>query len=179
MPATNRASFTLLTALALGAAPIATAQDRPALEVPAENQEHDGQPPPKPAVGDAAQRVEQLFLAIQRDEPELARDLFFPLEPFLVLKGIAHPERYWNVLYQHYVDDIHALHETLPEGATFVRFDMTRRGGWVARREEANALPYWASRHDWIVYRVGEREARIEVRTLINWGPRWYVTHLR
>ncbi len=72
----------------------------------------------------------------------------------------------------------HALHEEVPAGASFDRFVMTRRGGWVERRQEANALPYWASRHDWVYYRVGERERRFEIRTLINWGPRWFVTHI-
>ena len=171
----NRA-IALAIALALIAG-VAMAQDQP--EIPPENDWRSGQTPPRPPVGDAAERAEQLFLAIQRDEPELARGFFFPQEPFRVLKGIADPDRYWNVLYRHYEDDIHALHAELPEGATFDRFVMTRRGGWVERRQEANAIPYWASRHDWIYYRVGEREARVEVRTLINWGPRWFITHLR
>ena len=163
----------------LASAAVAQRAERPDIAIPDENDWRRESPPDKPPVGDAAERAERLFEAIQRDDPEHARDFFFPLEPFLVLKGIADPERYWNVLWSHYERDIHALHEELPEGATFDRFVMTRRGGWVERRQEANALPYWASRHDWIYYRDGERERRFEVRTLINWGPRWYVTHLR
>lgn len=85
------------------------------------------------------------------------------------------------MLWRHYERDIAALHETLPSLAEgrFSRFLMSRRGGWVARRQEANALPYWACRHSFVYYRAGEREHRFEIRTLINWGPRWYVTHLR
>ncbi|MCB9595552.1 MAG: hypothetical protein H6719_22720 [Sandaracinaceae bacterium] len=147
------------------------------LEVPAEN-DWEGEHRARPPVGDAAERAARLFEAIQRDDPEHARDFFFPLEPFRVLKGIADPEGYWNVLWGHYERDIHALHATVPAEATFERFEMTRRGAWVDRREEANAIPYWASRHDWVHYRVGESARRFEVRTLINWGPRWYVTHL-
>jgi hypothetical protein len=85
------------------------------------------------------------------------------------------------VLYNHYVADIHALHASLPDlpNATFGQLTLNRRGGWVERRQEANALPYWASRHSVVTYRAGTRERRFEIRTLINWGPRWYVTHLR
>lgn len=179
-----RLGLALLVSL-LGAANMASAQSPPevpppevAPEVPAEN-DWRTERPARPPVGDAAERAERLFEAILRDEPEHAREFFFPLEPFRALKGIAQPERYWNVLYAHYERDIHALHTEIPAGATFVRFEMTRRGGWVERRQEANAIPYWASRHDWIVYLVDGRERRLEVRTLINWGPRWYITHLR
>ena len=121
----------------------------------------------------------RLFSAIQADDPEPVRDLFFPREPFLILKGIADPARYWGVLMSHYERDIHEMHETLPADATFDHFVLSRRGGWIERREEANALPYWCSRHSFVYYRVGERERRFEIRTLINWGERWYVTHLR
>lgn len=162
--------------LALLAASVA-AQERP--EVPRENDPRVSEPPARPSIGDTAERAAQLFEAIVRDDPEHARDFFFPQEPFRILKGIADPDRYWSVLWRHYERDIHELHASLPEGATFDRFVMSRRGGWVERRQEANALPYWACRHSWVYYRAGERERRFEIRTLINWGPRWYVTHLR
>lgn len=146
-------------------------------EIPPEN-DWRGDRPARPDPGDAPERAARLFEAILQDDPERARDFFFPREPFRILKGIADPDRYWEVLWGHYERDIHALHEDIPAEATFDRLAMTRRGGWVDRREEANALPYWASRHDWIYYRVGEDERRFEIRTLINWGPRWYVTHI-
>jgi hypothetical protein len=44
--------------------------------------------------------------------------------------------------------------------------------------EESDRLPYWAQRHNHIVYRSGGQEARFEVRTMIAWDERWYITHL-
>jgi hypothetical protein len=166
--------FVILAALSL----VAAAQDA---AVPPENDPNASEPPPRPAIGDTESSARQLFEAIRADDPARARDFFFPREPFLILKGIADPGRYWGILMGHYERDIHELHESLPglESASFDRFTLSRRGGWVARREEANALPYWASRHSFVYYRAGEREQRFEIRTLINWGPRWYVTHLR
>ncbi|MGE0784877.1 MAG: hypothetical protein AB7S26_04250 [Sandaracinaceae bacterium] len=169
--------------LVLGRSSWARAQEAGAaprpVAIPDENRADLEQPPPRPPPGDAPERAARLFEAILANEPDRASDFFFPRDAFSVLKGIRDPDRYWQVLYQHYERDIGALHAEIPAGATFARLEMTRRGGWVARREEANALPYWASRHDWIHYRVGERESRFEVRTLITWGTRWYITHLR
>lgn len=176
-------------ALASLAASLSVAQDEPTPErppreriaIPEENDPRRRDAPPRPPEGDLAERAAQLFAAIQRDDPASVRDFFFPREPFSVLKGIANPDRYWNVLIEHYERDIHELHASLPGIAdgTFDRFVMSRRGGWVEPRQEANALPYWACRHSWIYYRAGGREQRFEIRTLINWGPRWYITHLR
>jgi hypothetical protein len=151
------------------------------IAIPDENARDRREAPPRPAAGDADARAAVLFRAIQEDNPELARDFFFPREPFLVLKGIADPGRYWGILYGHYERDIHEMHGSLPqlEGASFARFVLSRRGEWVERRQEANALPYWAARHNFVYYTNGEREHRFEIRTLINWGPRWFVTHLR
>lgn len=174
----------MLATLALASTPPRSGAQAPARQevfIPDENAASRTEPSARPPVGDATERAARLFDAILRDDPELARDFFFPLEAFLVLKGIADPGRYWNVLWSHYERDIHALHAEVPAGSTFDRFVLARRGGWVARREEANALPYWASRHSFIHYRAPneDRERRFEVRTLINWGPRWYITHLR
>ncbi len=166
----------MVVAGAMALASTLHAQERP--PIPAENDPR-AEPSPRPTAGDAAQRAEQLFVAIRDNDPERARDFFFPREPFLVLKGIADPARYWGVLWGHYERDIHALHATVPAHATFDRFVLSRRGAFVRVREEANALPYWAARHNFVYYRVGEREERFEIRTLINWGPLWYVTHLR
>jgi len=52
------------------------------------------------------------------------------------------------------------------------------RRAWVRVREESNRLPYWAQRHNSIVYRVGTEERRIEVRTMIAWDDQWFITHL-
>jgi hypothetical protein len=107
-------------------------------------------------------------------------DFFFPREAFLVLKGIEDAGGYHDRLLARYVEDIHALHASTPDldRAEFLRLELARRGGWVGVSEEANRLPYWASRHSSIVFRVGEEERRLEVRVLITWGERWYITHL-
>ncbi|MCC6873547.1 MAG: hypothetical protein IT378_04490 [Sandaracinaceae bacterium] len=166
---------------------IAAAQDAAApgpSPIPEENRAgRSDDPPPRPELGDASERARVLLEAIVADDPARAQGFFFPRDAFRVLKGIAQPDRYWQVLWRHYEADIHALSAEVPGDATFDRLVLNRRGGWVRVREEANALPYWCSRHSQLYYhsaaQSGAREGRLEIRTLITWGTRWYVTHLR
>ncbi|MBW2460559.1 MAG: hypothetical protein JRH11_02850 [Deltaproteobacteria bacterium] len=160
------------------------------MPVPAENARSlSDNPPPRPAPGAAEQeRGQRLFDAIVHDDPARIGDFFFPREAFAVVKAIADPDGYWQRLFRRFSRDMHELHATLVEehgdlsGLPFARLDIIRRGGWVPLREEGNALPYWVSRHSQLYYTVGQEEAEerhFEVRVLITWGERWYVTHLK
>jgi len=148
--------------------------------IPEENRSDLTVVPPRPSADGAQEHARRLFEAILHDRPEHAADVFFPREAFVLVKSMAHPERYHARLAQRFETDIHALHRTLaatPE-ATFERLELTHRGGWVRPGEEGNRLPYWAARHARLHYRVGSTPRSLEVRVLISWGPRWYVIHL-
>ncbi len=139
------------------------------------------EPPARPPAGDVEQeRARRLFEAVVHDDPNRAQDFFFPKEAFRHVKAIADPDGYWDRLMRRYRDDIHALHESIADldRAEFERLEVVRRGGWVRPREEGNALPYWAARHNRLHCRVGDEARTLEVRVLITWGSRWYVTHL-
>jgi len=90
------------------------------------------------------------------------------------------PGRYYDRLRSRFDQDIHTLHAALedPASARFERFELARRGGFVRAHEEANLLPYWASRHSFVYYRAGNQVRRFEVRVMITWDDRWYVIHL-
>ncbi len=148
--------------------------------VPAHNAATLSEPPPRPAVGDADAKARKLFEAIQKNDPALAADFYFPRDAFLLVKAMSDPGRYWDRLRKRFDDDIHALHAAHPElaKATFVRLELVKRGGWVKVGEEGNNLPYWVSRHSWLHYTVDGKPAKIEVRVLITWDDHWYITHL-
>jgi hypothetical protein len=152
----------------------------PSAVVPAHNRADQKRVPPRPPPGDLPERIRKLWDAIVRDDPRLAAEAFFPRDAFLLVKGIADPGRYFDRLRKRYDEDIHELHRRTADldRAVFDRFELARRGGFVPVRAEANRLPYWASRHSFIHYRVGRRPGRIEVRVLITWDDRWYVIHL-
>jgi len=116
-------------------------------------------PPSRPPTEPAQALARTLFQAIVKDDPALAEAFFFPRDAFVQVKAMARPERYYDKLKQRFVADIHALHARTPDlaQARFDRLEFTRRGGFVARGEEGNKLPYWAARHAWLHYRVGSQ----------------------
>jgi hypothetical protein len=106
--------------------------------------------------------------------------VFFPRPAFLLVKDIRDPGAYFDQLHKRFASDIHALHARLPglAQASFERFELARRGGFVKVREEGNRLPYWASRHSLLHYVSGGQKHSFEVRVLITWDDQWYVIHL-
>lgn len=134
----------------------------------------------RPEAGDLDTKIHRLWDAIVHDDPALALDVFFPREPFLSIKAMREPGRYYDRLRARFERDIHSLHASTPDlpRAVFDRFELARRGGYVQVGEEGNRLPYWASRHSRLYYRVGQQTRSIEVRVVIAWEARWYVIHL-
>jgi hypothetical protein len=141
----------------------------------------EGAPVARPPTEPAQPLARTLFEAIVHDDPARAEAFFFPRDAFVLVKAIARPERYYDKLLRRFRADIHTLHEQTPElaQARFERLELTRRGGYVAKGEEGNKLPYWAARHAFLHYRVGAQLRKLEVRVLISWQERWYVIHLR
>ncbi len=138
-------------------------------------------PPPRPSDDGRLQAIGRaLFDAIVHDDPALADAMFFPREPFLKVKAMQDPGRYWDQLHARFVKDIHALHAGMPDAAhaQYERLDLSGRGGYVRPGEEGNRLPYWAARHNVLRYREGNERRTLEVRVLITWNDCFYVIHL-
>lgn len=154
--------------------------EEPAIEIPLQNRAGQKVLPPRPDDSSAQARAKVLFDAIMHDDPQRAVDVFFPRPAFLQVKAMSNPGRYYDRLARRFESDIHALHQEHPElaAATFERLQLARRGGFVRRGEEGNRLPYWASRHSFLHYRVGDKTRKFEVRVMITWGDQWYVIHL-
>ena len=175
--------------LAQEGAPSAAADPaaRTTIAIPPQNMASLTTAPPRPGLGALPEQMERLLMqAIVRNEPAIAHDLYLPREAFRLIKGISDPDALWDRIFADYDQDIHELHARLVSesggedlsGVSFTGFRFTGRRAWVRLREETNRLPYWAQRHSWIDYRAGGRPRQIEVRTMIAWGDRWYITHL-
>ena len=178
------------TATATAAAPTATATAAPEASA-APTASASAEAPPAPVVADnkvdptegpeLQARAKQLFEAIVSDDPEKGESFWFPREPFLPLKDIKKPEKYWTQLHKTYAKDIHKLHKKRKswDGAEFVRFDGWSKPKWVKPGDEANKIGYHRAFKGKLRYRIGDDEHAIEVRTIITWQGRWYITHLR
>jgi hypothetical protein len=127
------------------------------------------------------ERAKGLFEAIVNDKPELGEPFWFPKEPFIPLKDVKNPGRYWETLHKTYVSDIHALHRQRKSwaGATFVRFDRGSKPKWVKPGDEANKIGYHRSFHGSLRFEVDGKSESVDVHTVITWQGRWFITHLR
>lgn len=178
--ASPRCASLLALAGASSAAAQATPEAKPRRNEPTRDASPALAPLPRPSAASAQQPASLLFQAIVQDDPALVETFFFPRDAFVQLKAIQRPELYWDKLHKRFQADIHALHRATPElaRASFVRLELTARGGYVRPGEEGNKLPYWAARHAWLHYRADGQPRKLEVRVLISWHDRWYVIHL-
>jgi hypothetical protein len=136
---------------------------------------------PEAASKELDEHAAALFDAIVHDDAERADAFFFPREPFLTLKDVADPAKYYAELRRVYVHDIHALHARRRswDGATFVGFQLGSKPRWVARGEEWNKIGYYRTLDAKLRYEIGGKRRELTVRTIISWAGHWYVTHLR
>lgn len=156
------------------------------MAIPDSNRASLTEPPPRPPLGDVPERMRSLLLdACVPDEPARAAELFLPREAFRLIKATSEPDRLYDRLFRAYEADLHGLAARLRtesggdlSSVAFEGFRFTGRRGWVRLREEANRLPYWAQRHSFLAYSAGGRSREFEVRTMIAWGDRWFITHL-
>ena len=129
---------------------------------------------------DLEERAAHLLEAVAKKEPALADDFFFPKAPFIPLKDVADPGRYFDQLLATYHRDVAALHAERKDwtGVAFVSFDLGTPPTWVAPGKEYNKIGYFRTFGGKLRYRVGDKTKEINVSTIISWGGRWYVTHL-
>ena len=120
------------------------------------------------------------FDAIVRNEPAPGEAFWFPKEPFIPLKDVKGPDKYWDNLHATYVNDIRSLHRKRKkwEGARFVGFTIGSKPKWVPPGDEANKIGYYRSFHGKLRYEIDGETSSIDVHTVISWQGRWYITHL-
>ncbi|MFO0592556.1 MAG: hypothetical protein U0441_33745 [Polyangiaceae bacterium] len=125
-------------------------------------------------------RARGLFDAVVQNNPTLGEDFWFPKEPFLILKDIKDPGKYWDQLHRAYVKDIEKLHKKRAswDGCEFSKFEPGSPPKWVKPGEEGNKIGYFRTVKGNLVYKEGGKSHKLEVRVIISWQKRWYITHL-
>lgn len=129
-------------------------------------------------------RMRLLFLAIVRDNPDLALPSLFPLVAYGQIKAIANPERdYRNRLLRAFARDIHEAHVKLgsnADAAEFVAIEVPDSDAeFVNPGSEGNKLGYFRVLHSRLTFRDAVSAAHsIAIASLISWRGEWYVMQL-
>ncbi len=125
-----------------------------------------------------------LFAAIQQDDPGIARELFFPVEGYRLVKAIGNPDRdYKRRLLKAYERDIHDYHKRLgdhPEAAELIDLEVPdKRARWMKPGSEGNKLGYFRVLRSQMRFRDAKgKERSLEITSLISWRGEWYVVHI-
>lgn len=172
-----------LIVAALSVPLLALADPWPAIAIPPENARALRSPPRRPPAGDVDARARLLVEALRTGAPadlQRAEGFFLQREPFLAIKDMSGAAGYFATLLRWYRRDIEAERAQRRDwtGARFEGFELSRACTWMTVGREANRLPYWSCYRSSLRVAVGGQTRRIEVRVMIHWGDRWYVTHL-
>lgn len=135
---------------------------------------------PELATPGLEQHGKVLLEAIANDDPDRAKDFFFPRAPFTPLKDVTNPDKYWVQLYASYKRDIHELHLKRRDwsGVTFESITLGSPPTWVKPGDEYNKIGYYRTFNAKLRYTIGDRKGVLDVHTIISWQGDWYVTHL-
>jgi len=141
----------------------------------------DNKVPPSTDDAELQGRAKQLFDAVVKDDPDVGESMWFPKEPFIPLKDIKDPAKYWGELHRAYGKDIHLLHKQRPswDGCTFDKLEPGSTPKWVKPGEEVNKIGYYRSFRWALQYKTPTGADSFEVHVVITWQGRWFVTHLR
>jgi len=152
--------------------PLANAKE---LAIPAENQDETL----KASIEAFDAMAQRLLTALEKGSFADVKDLFFPEPAFLQLKAIAKPADYYSQLVKWYEQDF-AREQVRFKDRGPLLFKAMKGGSckWKAAATEANKIPYWSCYRRKIELTAAGQTETLEVRALINWGRKWYITHL-
>lgn len=151
------------------------AETLPVLAVPPENLIQNTLPP----MDDAVVLAEKILTVLQKKDVTLAKGLFFPEAEFLSLKDIKDPGRYYKELVTSFERDLQKISAKLSDAGELT-FSEFKRGSckWKEIGSQYNTIAYWSCYRSKFFATGAKGKIEIELHTLINWGNKWYVTHL-
>jgi hypothetical protein len=125
--------------------------------------------------------VTDLWLAVRKDKPSLARPAFFPLAAYKQVKAIYNSAADWRSrLWLDFSLDVKAAHRLLGRHAgeaKLVRVIVPAGAAWITPGVCYNKVGYWHVAGPRVVYRLHGRERSFGIASLISWRGVWYVVH--
>jgi hypothetical protein len=125
-------------------------------------------------------RARHLLDAIATGEAARGDDFFFPRSPFIPLKDVRDPGRYFDQLLGAYHRDIRELHKSRRDWTSvrLVSFALGTTPTWVAPGREYNKIGYYRTFGAKLRWQAGDSSGAIGISTIISYHGRWFITHL-
>jgi hypothetical protein len=126
--------------------------------------------------------VTDLWLAVSRGRPSLARSAFFPEAAYKQVKAIYNPAADWRSrLWAEFSLDVRAAHRLLGRdagAAKLVRVIVpSAQAAWITPGVCYNRVGYWHVAGPRVVYKQHGQVRSFGIASLISWRGVWYVVH--
>jgi hypothetical protein len=127
-------------------------------------------------------RARHLLEAIAHDSPELATDMVFPRDAYLLTRDSTDPGKAWDAkVTSAFQRNVHVLHKRAHgvEKAQFVSFELGKSVQQATPKKREWKRSLWRVKHSRITFTIDGRTQRIEIAEMTGWHGAWYVTKLR
>jgi hypothetical protein len=147
----------------------------------------DAAPPPDDTMpeGTSAEltlRVKHLLEAIANDDPELATDIEFPRDGWLLTHDAADPGKDWEKhVARPFRNGVHGLSKRHKEvaRAELVSIEIGHSAQQTTPKKHGWTKALWTVRESRITFVVDGRTHMLPIREMAAWRGAWYVTRLR
>lgn len=137
-----------------------------------------------PAAGsdELTARMRHLLEAITQNNPDLAGDVVFPRDAWILTRDETDPQRSWDKRVKTpFGRSVERLHKRVKnvEHARFVSFAIGQAVIQVQPRKHELKRPLWRVRHSKLLFSVDGKPQSVEIAEMTSWRGAWYVTKLR
>jgi len=127
-------------------------------------------------------RARHLLEAIAKDSPDLATDVIFPRDGYLLARDDKDPAKVWDAkLKPAFARDVGRLNKRMKGAvrAIFVSFELGKQIVRITPKKHDYRSPLWRVKHSSLQVTIDGRDHRIDVAEMVAWRGNWYVTRLR
>lgn len=127
-------------------------------------------------------RMRHLLEAIAQDNPDLAKDIVYPREAWMVTRDAADPAKAWDTkLSAGFKKSVHRLHKRRKhmDRAKFVGFELGKNVSLTPPKKKDFKKATWRVKRSKILFSVDDKSLSIEIAEMTAYRGAWYVTRLR
>jgi hypothetical protein len=127
-------------------------------------------------------RAKHLLEAIAKDDGDLAADILFPRDAYLLVKDVPDPGKHWDSkMLAAFRTQVHALHKRTKgvERATFTGFDVGQPASEAMPKKKDLKKMLWRSKRSRLAFTIDGKPSHFDVIEMTGWKGSWYVTKLK
>jgi hypothetical protein len=136
---------------------------------------------PKASGEELDARMRHLVEAIAQSNADLAGDVLFPRDAFIVTKDSSDPQKSWDKLQGSFKRSVERMHKHMKgiEGAKFVSFELGHSVVQITPKKHDWKRPLWRVKHSKLTFTIDGKTRHIDIPEMTAWRGAWYVTKLR